>query len=59
MITVHHARIPRHLREGSGEGSSVMPIRELFQGLAVTQCVQNHTREDLAPGWSEQMVGTV
>ena len=36
-----------------------MPIRELFQGLAVTQCVQNRTREDLAPGWSEQMVGTV
>ena len=36
-----------------------MPIRELFQGLAVMQCVQNRTREDLAPGWSEQMVGTV
>ena len=36
-----------------------MPIHELFQGLAVTQCVQNRTREDLAPGWSEQMVGTV
>ena len=35
-----------------------MPIRELFQCLAVTWCVQNRTLEDLAPGWSERMVGT-
>ena len=37
---------PLHKREE--EGSVVMPIRELFQCLAVTQCVQNRTHEDLA-----------
>ena len=42
---------PLHKREE--EGSGVMPIHEFFQGLAVTQCVQNRTREDLAPDWSE------
>ena len=48
---------PLHKREE--EGSGVMPIHELFQRLAVTRCVQNRTREDIAPGWSERMVGTV
>ena len=48
---------PLHKREE--EGSGVMPIHELFQRLAITRCVQNRTREDLASGWSEQMVGTV
>ena len=48
---------PLHKREE--EGSGVMPIHELFQRLAVTQCMQNCTCEDLAPGRSEQMVGTV
>ena len=36
---------PLHKREE--EGSGVMPIRELFQRLAVMWCVQNCTREDL------------
>jgi hypothetical protein len=31
---------PLHKRE---EGSGIVPIRELFQSLAVTQRVQNHT----------------
>ena len=48
---------PLHKREEEGYG--VMPIHELFQRLAVTRCVQNRTREDLAPGWSERIVGTV
>ena len=48
---------PLHKREE--EGSGVMSIHELFQRLAVTRCVQNRTCEDIAPGWSERMVGTV
>ena len=50
---------PLHKRE---EGSGVMTIRQLFQCLYKTCChemfVQNGTREDLAPGWSERTVGT-
>ncbi len=42
---------PLHKRE---EGSGIMPIRELFQCLAVTRRVQNNTRT----WWSERIVRT-
>ena len=46
---------PLHKREE--EWSGVVPIYANCSSVA--WCVQNHTCEDLAPGWSERMVGTV
>jgi hypothetical protein len=51
MYRISLAGQPLHKRE---EGSGTIPIRKLFQCLAV-MCVCKTT---LAPGWSERMVGT-